>query len=410
MSITLKDFLIPLKTINTQIVLKDLEQNVIGKIYADTISSLDSSISERTVNRWDIVRNNLLTVYLNNGEEPVIVPVEAVILQETTISLNTGESVTLVADVYPENATNKNVTWISTDENLATVEDGLVTALADGEVQIIVTTEDGGFTDMCTVTITTEEIKTTGITLSASELSMFTDSEPFRLIATVEPENSTEPVIWSMSEEGIISLSDGVITPIIPGSVVVSATSGDFVALCSVTVADAIIQVESVTINTSEVNVEEGSESIVLTATVLPEDATDKTVTWASSDDTVATIDENGLLTIVGIGVANITASAGDVVSEPCIVTVSQRVISVDSVSLNEETLELLLDSEPITLVATVLPENASNKNVTWNSDNEEVVTVSEGIVTVVGEGSAVITVITEDGNHSASCSVTVSS
>ena len=408
MSITLKDFLNPLKTINTKVVIKDLEQNVIGTFFADTVSNLEASLSERTVNKWDIIRNNLINVYLDDSEEPVIVPVEAVILRETTISMISGETVTLVADVYPENATNKNVTWVSTDENLATVEEGVVTAIADGEVQIIVTSDDGGFTDMCTITIVTQEIKTTGITLNTNELQLTTSSEPVTLIATVEPENSTEPVIWSMSPEGVVSLSDGVVTPIAAGSVVISATSGDFVALCAVTVSETIIQVESVTLNTSEINVEEGSEGVILTATVLPEDATDKTVTWASSDETVATVDENGLVTFVSIGTANITASAGDVVSEPCVVTVTERVVAVEGVSLNEETMELTVGGEPVILIATITPEDATNKNVTWASDNEEVVTVEDGLVTIVGAGEAVVTVTTEDGSFTASCTITV--
>ena len=156
MAITLSDFLNPLKSTNIQIVVKDLEQENICKIYADTVSSLDTDLIKRTVSSWDIIRNNLLYVYLNDSEETESVSVTGIELAETTLELIVGNTSTLEYTISPTDATNQNVIWVSTDESIAIISDGLVTAISEGSSTIIVTTEDGGYTATCEVTVITE--------------------------------------------------------------------------------------------------------------------------------------------------------------------------------------------------------------------------------------------------------------
>ena len=145
-----------------------------------------------------------------------------------------------------------------------------------------------------------------------------------------------------------------------------------------------------------------------LTATVLPEGATDKTVTWTSSDPTVATVDENGLVTAVAAGAATITATTNDGTSleASCAVTV---VVPAASIALNKTETAIAVEAQE-QLTVTVLPEDATDKTVTWTSSDPSVATVDEnGLVTAVGNGTATITATTNDGtNLTATCEVTV--
>lgn len=140
-----------------------------------------------------------------------------------------------------------------------------------------------------------------------------------------------------------------------------------------------------------------------------PSDTNQTSLTWTSDDTSVATVDQNGLVTGVSAGSATITATGedenGNPVSGSCTVTVTT--VAVTGVSLNKTTLDLSKGATT-TLEATVSPANASNKNVTWTSSNTSVATVSNGTITGVAVGSTTITVKTVDGNKTASCSVSV--
>ncbi|MDR3093477.1 MAG: Ig-like domain-containing protein, partial [Bacteroidales bacterium] len=141
-----------------------------------------------------------------------------------------------------------------------------------------------------------------------------------------------------------------------------------------------------------------------LKATVLPDNAADKTVKWTSSDDTKATV-SNGAVTAVAAGTATITAKAGDKTAT-CTVTVSAVPVAVSSISLDKTTLPLAVGATA-PLAATVLPSNATDKTVTWTSSDNTKATVSNGTVTAVAVGTATITA--KAGDKTATCTVTVS-
>ena len=169
------------------------------------------------------------------------------------------------------------------------------------------------------------------------------------------------------------------------------------------TVSKNVIAVTEVTLNKTELTLKEG-ESETLTATVKPDNATDKTVTWSTSDASIATVDANGKVTAVKEGTATITAKAGDK-SATCKVTVSKNVIAVTEVTLNKTELTLK-EGESETLTATVKPDNATDKTVTWSTSDASIATVENGKVTAIKEGTATITA--KVGDKSATCKVTV--
>lgn len=171
---------------------------------------------------------------------------------------------------------------------------------------------------------------------------------------------------------------------------------------------DKSVAVTEVRLNKASVTLVEG-DTEELMATVMPENATDKGIEWKSSNESVATVSQTGLVTALKDGSSAITVITNDGgFKATCDVTVNKKVIAVTSVVLGNTELTLV-EGEEEKLAVAVMPENATDKSVVWESGNESAATVSqEGIVTAVGEGKATITVKTNDGGFSASCEVTV--
>ena len=328
-------------------------------------------------------------------------PVTSVSLNKSATTINSGSSETLIATVYPTNATNKAVTWSSSNTSVATVSDsGVVTGVAAGNATITVRTADGGFTATCQVTVT-ESV--TGVSLNKSSTTINKGSSE-TLTATVAPSNATNKnVTWSSSNTSVATVNgSGTVTGVAGGSatITVRTADGGFTATCQVTV---IVPVTSVSLNKSATTIRAGS-SETLTATVYPADATNKTVTWSSNNTSVATV-SSGIVTGVSAGSATITVRTADGgFTATCQVTVT---VPVSSVSLNKSSTTINKGNSE-TLIATVYPVDATNKAVTWSSNNTSVATVSSGIVTGVSAGSATITVRTSDGGFTATCQVTV--
>ena len=337
----------------------------------------------------------------------VTVPVSSVTLDKTTLALTEGETYKLTATVSPEDATNQGISWRSSDSRVATVDDnGLVTAIGAGTAAVTVTTADGGLTATCEVTVARKIIHVTGVELSSTTLRIIKGNTE-TLTATVLPADATDKSItWASTNQGIAQVEqNGRVTGVETGSatVYVTTTDGEFVAACEVTVYVPFVDVTSITLDRTTAAMVKG-ETLTLTATVLPEDATVKTVTWTSDNPDVAKVDDDGNVTAVGGGSATITAKAGDLTAT-CTITVT---VPVSSVTLDKTTLGLT-EGETNNLTATVNPEDATNQGISWRSNDTRVATVdNSGLVTAIGEGTATITVTTDDGDHTATCEVTV--
>ena len=176
-------------------------------------------------------------------EVTVSVKVTGVSLSKTELSLVKGATATLVATVVPANATNKNVSWRSDNAGIAQVENGVVTAIAEGQTNIRVVTEDGNISTECKVTVGnnggSNPVAVTGVKLSQNKLTLKKD-ESFTLVATIEPsEASNKALTWTTSDDAILSVSDkGVVLAKAVGAAVVIVTTkdGGFAATCSVSV------------------------------------------------------------------------------------------------------------------------------------------------------------------------------
>ena len=165
---------------------------------------------------------------------------------------------------------------------------------------------------------------------------------------------------------------------------------------------DPVIAVTGITLSQTSISLEVGGK-VSLTATVSPSDATDKTVTWTSSDPSVVSV-ESGLVKAVSAGTATVTATAGGK-SAKCEVNVQPRVVDVTGISLNKTDLTLN-PGGTFQLEATVSPSDATDKTVTWTSSDPSVVSVENGLVKAVSAGTATVTATA--GGKSARCEVTV--
>lgn len=172
---------------------------------------------------------------------------------------------------------------------------------------------------------------------------------------------------------------------------------------------DVTYKVTGVSLSPTTLTLDVGASS-TLTATITPDNASNKSINWESGNTGVATVDTSGKVTAVAQGTTTITATAADGSgkSAECSVTVKEAAnVPVESVSLDKTSLGLT-EGETAQLTATVEPEDASNKNVTWESSNTNVATVNNGEVTAVSAGTATITVTTADGGKTDTCTVTV--
>lgn len=252
----------------------------------------------------------------------------------------------------------------------------------------------------------TEVISVLGVTLDLASLDLAV-GETGTLVATVEPaEAGNKSVTWSSSDESVATVADGVVTGVSAGSATITVTTvdGGFTATSAVNVSNAVT---GVSLDQTAVTLEV-SETVTLIATVEPADATNQTVGWVSGNESVATVNNSGLVTAVAPGTATISVITVDgSFMATCEVTVTDPTVAVTGVSLDQTSLALE-PGETGTLVATVAPGDATDKSVSWTSSDAAVATVADGVVTAVADGTCTITVTTTDGGFTATCDVTV--
>lgn len=370
----------------------------------------------------------------SSGTDPVAVT--GVTLDKSTLALTTNgdnKSATLKATVLPVNAANKNVTWTSSDDTVATVDSkGTVTAMGNGTATITVTTDEvpeGGtaFTASCEVTVTT---KVTGITLDKTALEL-AKGDTAALTAAVVPANATnKAVTWSSDNTDVVTVTgDGLsatVTAVGGGTAVITvkAVDGSLKAECKVTVN---VPVTGVTLDKSTlalVKSDDKNNTAVLTAEVLPADAVNKEVTWSVTPEDIVTVEpdsENSCTAVVTAaksGTATVTVTTADgAKTAECIVTVTNPITGI---AFESDSMELGVN-EKASLAYTVTPPDGDKVEVTCESSNTEVVAIGSpsalddsgsGSVTLTGgaKGSADITVsVTVNGNKiTHTCTVSV--
>jgi uncharacterized protein YjdB len=286
-------------------------------------------------------------------------------------------------------------------------QSGKVTALALGTAHITVTTVDGGHTAVCRVTVVKS---VSGVTLDVENATLRVGEQTLQLNAVVSPEDASDKsLIWTSSDAAVASVSEtGLVTPLASGQadITVTTVDGGFSAVCKVTVVQPVV---SITLNEASININPGM-TFELVAEVNPYNADNKELEWSSADESVATVDQNGVVTGVDAGASGretvITVRSKDSgVTATCVVRVTKDVVGVEL----DCTYKRIEAGKEFQLTASITPEDATNKNVTWQSSATDVAIVdANGKVTAVAAGVAMITVTTEQNGYTATCKVVV--
>ncbi|MGL4850923.1 MAG: phage tail spike protein [Clostridium sp.] len=275
------------------------------------------------------IQSNDFTVIIKDGATDI--PVSSVTVNPSSKSCYVGDYFDITATVNPSNATNKTITWSSTNTNIATVSSsGRVTARKAGTVTIKATSNNGKVAQ-CSVRV--DEIDTTipvtGVELTETSKNCIV-GDTFRLTHRVKPSNATNTsVTWSSSNRNVATVSQGEVTTLSKGtcSITVRTADGGYTSSCTVNVEDEstpTIPVSSITVMPSSKTCHIDN-TFKLTATVSPSNATDTTVTFSSSHSSVATVDSKGLVTAKSIGTTTITARTHNNKTATCTVEVIEK-------------------------------------------------------------------------------------
>ena len=386
------------------------------------------------------------------------IPVTGVSVNPTSLALTTGATSTIIATITPNTATNQSITWTTSSSTIASVNNGVITAVSAGTATITATTVDGSFTATTFVTVSNPaqaNIPVTGVSVNPTSLALTTGATS-TITATITPNTATnQSITWTTSSSTIASVNNGTATitaTTVDGSftattfvtvsnpaqanipvtgVSVNPTSfsnnnskqhsagtattvdGSFTATTFVTVsnpAQANIPVTGVSVNPTSLALTTGATSTI-TATITPNTATNQSITWTTSSSTIASVN-NGVITAVSAGTATITATTVDgSFTATTFVTVSnpaQANIPVTGVSVNPTSLALTTGATS-TITATITPNTATNQSITWTTSSSTIATVNNGVITAVSAGTATITATTVDGSFTATTFVTVS-
>jgi len=335
-------------------------------------------------------------------------PPKEISIDNSKLKLYKGESALIQASLIPENAYYNEVVWMSSDASIASVSQfGEVAAINAGTAEVTISSaKRPEVKSTCTVNVYEH---TTGVSLSSTNETLNIGSQLQLSASTLPAEISDNEIIWSSSNSEIATVDEaGNVSALKVGTCTIKATSvdGGLEEECIITVVQPASKV-NLTKHNLTVRV---GETETLTAIVVPDNTTDKSLTWTSSNIDVAEVDANGLVIAKKAGKATITATAvsNSEAKDECEVTVIQPVTGIQ---LSETKVTMSELGEMKQLVATVLPEDASNKAVTWMSSDPSVCSVtSNGTIVAMGYGTTTIMATTVDGGFPAVCVVQVAS
>ena len=391
------------------------------------------NVNNVTINNGTLNNSGTLTGTVSGNAPPHI----------TTASLNTGTVNTVyhAALASDPEATGWEITDGSLPDGLNLNENTISgTPTKAGTYSFTVKATNPGGSNSRQLSITIDSTLVTSVTLDRTNLSL-TTGHATTLTAAVEPDDATSKnVSWSCSPGGIVAITPDPadsrkanITALATGTATITVTAADGSgksASCTVTVSSPYYPVTGITLDQASLSLEKGNTA-TLHATVTPSYATNPTVTWFSSNETVAAVDRTGKVTAVGGGTAVITARAGSY-SVSCTVTVT---VPATGLTLDQTAFSLSVGGQG-TLTAFLTPADATTQEILWTSSDPEVAAVEGSsteaaesssaeagdsstastdsreagmaTVTAIGKGTAVITAATADGSLSASCTVTV--
>lgn len=330
--------------------------------------------------------------------------VTAIEIIKSQILLDIGYSETLDYNI-DDGELDTDVKWKSSNEKVAIVNKGKVTALTRGTA--IITATINGKSSTSKVTVSDDYIAVESIKINQDKLTIAI-GEKHKLTTSITPTKATNKnVAWKTSDANIVTVDkNGNITAKKVGSAIITAAAGKYSSTCKITVLDEIA-LKKITLNKTSITIKEKA-SETLNVIYSPTNATDKKVTWKSSNTSIVTVNQEGKITALKPGTATITAISNDnalvATSKITVQAISKK---VESISFEKKEIEITAGEET-TLKIIINPNYAENKNITWSSEDKKIATIENGILKAISPGTTEIKAISEDGNKEAICKVTV--
>lgn len=333
-------------------------------------------------------------------------PATKITLNQHSLTILGTDTKTLKAS-YSPNTASPTLYWTSSNRSVATVDqNGKIISVAPGTCKITVKDTKTGLFDTCDVIV--KQVLTNKITINKKKITIYAGNT-YQLSASVLPANANKKTFTWKSENTKIAKIDknGKVTGVAPGTVKIKAITNDsgISDYCTVTVLKKK-PVTGVTLKKKDITIGIG-EIYQLVEVISPTDAYNKKVTWSTANKSIATVGTTGKVTGKKAGSTKVTVTTNDG-KYTCVCKVTVKDFKVTGVSLKSSKASLVID-QTYQLTAVISPTNATNKKVTWKSNNTKIATVdSKGKVTAKNYGTAKIVVTTVDGSFSKTATITV--
>lgn len=362
--------------------------------------------------------NARIKAFTNERNANEDIKINSLVIDKESVSLELGKSTQLSVAIYPSDATNLGVSWSTSNSSIVEVDDnGKVEAVGIGTAIITATAQDGsGVSASCTITVNPILVESIELMLDGNAVyikDVNTIGEKYAFSVEYYPENATiKEVTWTSSNTKVATVdSKGVVTIVGYGDTLITATTNDGRNIsdsCYLFVSPVMVESMDIIWEGNKVS---GLETNVigskydLDTRILPDNAVYEGVLWSTSDRGVANVDDDGVVTITGIGTATITAwTYGEsYAAATCDIVVKPVEVDDIEITLSGSRVKELLNAEignTYELKANILPTNATNKSIKWKTTNVNVANVdAKGKVTIVGYGEASIVAESQDGS-----------
>ena len=381
-------------------------KTVTWKSNDESIAAVDTNGKITAVSSGSTIITGKVGKFTLTANVTVKVPITEFSVDTSSVELYPTQSKQLNTTITPSDTNeSKIITWNSSNTSVATVSDGKITAVGSGNATITGTLENGK-----KVTVNVKVLKPIeNFTISQSEIILYkndSNKNSEKLSVTITPADADEDktVTWESKNTKIVTVdSNGLITAVGSGETTIVGTlkNGKKVE-CKVTVK---INIDTFKLDSDSSVTLERNETYTAKTTISPSDTTEsKIITWKSSDESVAKVDKNGVVTALSSGDTTIT---GTLENGKNVVFTVKVIIPIENIEINSNNVSLNRGNSK-QLTATVNPEDTTeSKTITWSSSDKKVVTVdSNGLITAVGSGEAAITA--KVGSKTDSIKVTV--
>ncbi len=374
-----------------------------------TWSSLDSNIAsvspDGLITANDYGKTQIIATAIDGTNKIINVSVQEDEIPMTSLQINDtlelyeGESKRINTIIEPKNATDQKIVWAIVDPTIATIDQtGNVTGVMAGNTVAKALASEGNITAQTQITVTkpSNTVNPTDIKLSSASVTINAGSSK-NVTATVVPDNATNKALtWTSTDNNIATVSNGMIYGKSPGTAYIDVSTSTGISKRIQVVVNSIA-ISSIKLSQTSAKIGKGGQ-IKLYVTFTPSNASNKTIKWVSSDNNIATVDGNGLVTTHNAGRVVIRATSVNGKVSYCNINVTNDTIAVSSISLNSNQY-IIKVGEKAPITAIINPHNATNQKVTFASSNPGIATLdSDGKIKGIREGVTEVTATSSNG------------